>query len=212
VLCQHEQVREAVVVAQKTAAGGGQQRLVGYVVAEDGAELQTSELRQHLAEKLPEHMIPSVFVHLDKLPLTPNGKVDRRALPAPDASRPELLRQFVAARTAAEQIVAEVWVGVLGIERVGIYDNFFELGGHSLLATQVISQVKEIFDTDLPLRNLFENPTVDGLVSGIAESWGGYEAVEAIAQTYIELENLSEDEVKNRLLDEHEAAEQPVLD
>jgi acyl carrier protein len=210
VLRQREGVREAIVVAQEVTAG--QKRLVGYVVGEDGEELSTSELRRHLGEKLPEHMIPSVFVQLNELPLTPNGKVDRRALPVPDASRPELSHQFVAPRTAAEQIVAEVWARVLGIEQVGVYDNFFDLGGHSLLATQVISQVKEIFSTDLPLRNLFENPTVDGLVGGIAENWGGREAVEAIALTYIELENLSEDEVKTRLLEEHEAAGQPALD
>ena len=203
VLCQHEQVREAVVVAQEATAG--QQRLVAYVVAEDGAELSTSELstsalRQHLGEKLPEHMIPSVFVQLAELPLTPNGKVDRRALPAPDASRPELLHQFVAARTAAERVVSEVWAKVLGRTQVGIYDNFFELGGHSLIATQVISHLREIFDVELSLRSLFETPTVDCLISVMSQAGGGREAIEAIAQTFLEIEQLSEEEVKIMLL------------
>ena len=166
-LSQHQQVREAVVVAQETMGGGGQQRLVAYVVAEDGGELQTSEMRQHLAEKLPEHMIPSVFVELAELPLTPNGKVDRRALPAPDASRLTQENAYVAPRTPIEELTASIWQQVLGLEQVGIHDNFFELGGHSLLATQVVSRLRQTFSVELALRTLFESPTVEALAERI---------------------------------------------
>ena len=201
VLMQHSQVRGAVVVAQETTGGGGQKRLVGYVVAEDAEEPSTSELRRYLVEKLPEHMIPSVLVQLDELPLTPNGKVDRCALPVPDAaSRPELLYEFVEARTAAEQVVSEIWAKMLGLTRVGIHDNFFELGGHSLIATQVISHVREVFEVELSLRSLFETQTVDGLISVMSQAGGGREAIEAIAQTFVEMEQLSEEEVKIKLL------------
>ncbi len=167
VLSQHQQVREAVVVAQETTGGGGQKRLVGYVVAEDGEELSVSELRQHLAEQLPEHMIPSVLMVLEAMPLTPNGKVDRRALPEPDASRTSQENAYVAPRTPVEELITSIWQHVLGLEQVGIHDNFFELGGHSLLATQVVSRLRQTFSVELPLRALFEAPTVEGLAERI---------------------------------------------
>ena len=101
------------------------------------------------------------------LPLTPHGKVDRRALPAPDTARPELDEAFVAPRTAVEQCIADIWARVLNLERVGVYDNFFELGGHSLLATQVISRLRDAFQVELPLRSLFEVPTVADLAERV---------------------------------------------
>ena len=118
---------------------------MAYVVAERRASPTGSELRSFLKAKLPEYMVPAAFVPLDALPLMPNGKVDRRALPAPDRTRPELEKEFIAPRTPVEELLAEVWAQVLGIERVGIYDNFFELGGHSLLATQAVSRMREAF-------------------------------------------------------------------
>jgi acyl carrier protein len=105
-------------------------------------------------------MIPSAFVMLEALPLTPNGKLDRRALPAPDTSQRSLEEGFVAPRTPTEKILAASWAEVLALEQVGIYDNFFEMGGNSLLATQVISRLREAFQIELPLRSLFEEPTV----------------------------------------------------
>ena len=161
VLCQHEQVREAVVVAQEVTAG--QQRLVGYVVAEDGAELSTSELRRHLAEKLPEQMIPSMFVQLAELPLTPNGKVDREALPVPDENRPQLHSCFVAPTNPLEEELALIWISLLSVERIGIHDNFFELGGHSLTATQLLSRVRAIFGLEILLKDFFRAPTLKKL-------------------------------------------------
>jgi len=112
-------------------------------------------------------MIPSVFVVLDALPLTPNGKVDRRALPAPDQSRPDLEQGYRAPRTPMEEMLAEIWREVLKLERIGIHDNFFDLGGHSLLATQVISRVRTEYQTDVALRTLFEMPTIAELANAI---------------------------------------------
>ncbi|MBP1599408.1 MAG: Glutamate-1-semialdehyde aminotransferase, partial [Acidobacteria bacterium] len=112
------------------------------------------------------------FVTLDAMPLTPNGKVNRRALPAPEPLRPELGKSYVPPRTAVEENLAAIWADVLGLERVGIHDSFFELGGHSLRATQVISQVRRVFQIDLPLRRLFESPTVAGLAGHVQSALG----------------------------------------
>ncbi|MCP4659863.1 MAG: amino acid adenylation domain-containing protein, partial [bacterium] len=117
-------------------------------------------LRNYLEERLPGFMVPAAFVLLDALPLSPSGKVDRRALPEPDCVRPELEESFVASRTPTEKTMVESWSEVLGLKEIGVYDNFFELGGHSLLATQVISRLRQSVRSDLPLRSLFEHPTV----------------------------------------------------
>ena len=122
-----------------------------------------------LEEKLPEHMMPSAFVLLDAMPLTANGKLNRRALPMPGSSRPELETDYVAPRTPAEETLATIWAEVLKLKQIGVNDDFFQLGGHSLLATQVISRVRERFRIELPLRYLFEFPTVAGLAVGIVE-------------------------------------------
>jgi len=174
----HPRVREAAAAVTGEEA---QRRLVAYVVREpaEGAEgvspgpeagggaTWEGELRRHLEGHLPRHMVPSLFVELDALPLTPNGKLDRKALPAPDASRPGLEATFVAPRTQTEEVLAGIFAGVLGVERVGVEDNFFELGGHSLLATQVISRVRAAFEVELPLRSMFEAHTVCGLAQSI---------------------------------------------
>ncbi|WP_254564926.1 non-ribosomal peptide synthetase [Oscillatoria sp. HE19RPO] len=125
------------------------------------------ELRQYLQQKLPEYAVPSAFVILEHLPLTPNGKVDRKALPAPDTSRPDMQGTFVAPRTILEEKIAGIWSEILGLEKVGIEDNFFDLGGHSLLITQLSSRVRDTFTVDLPLRDLFAVPTVAGLAQQI---------------------------------------------
>jgi acyl carrier protein len=147
-------------------------------------------------------MAPSLFVELDHLPLTQNGKLDRRALPEPER-RVEV--EYVAPGNAVEEVLTDVWRTVLGLKQVGVKDNFFELGGHSLLATQIVSQVKEIFDVDLPLRNLFETPTISGLALTLVEKSEDPQAIKTIAQTFIELQNLSEDEVRSRLLEREKA-------
>jgi surfactin family lipopeptide synthetase A len=137
---------------------------VAYCVATDGSSPSAHDLRSFLQQKLPDYMMPSVFVFLDSLPLTPNGKLDRKALPAPDQSRPELDDAFAAPRTPIEEILVNIWAGVLKLDKVGIHDNFFHLGGHSLLATQVVTRIRDAFKLDLPLRTLFEAPTIHGLV------------------------------------------------
>jgi len=160
-LGQHPAVRQVAVLAREDAPG--EKRLVAYVVAESTA----GELRRSLKDKLPDHMVPALFVLLDALPLLSNGKIDRRALPAPDRARPELDNAFVAPRTPTEELLAEIWTQLLDIEVVGIRDNFFDLGGHSLLAIQVASRMREAFEVEIPLRRLFEVPTVAGLAESI---------------------------------------------
>ncbi|MEG3973584.1 amino acid adenylation domain-containing protein [Microcoleus sp. herbarium8] len=127
------------------------------------------QLQAYLAEKLPEYMIPSAFVVLESLPVTANGKVDRLALPAPEPIKLEWAGSYVAPQTSIEEVLVKIWAEVLGIKRVGIRDNFFELGGHSLLATQLVSRVRDAFAVELPLRRVFEAPTI-GELSKIVEN------------------------------------------
>ncbi|HEX5709303.1 MAG TPA: amino acid adenylation domain-containing protein, partial [Pyrinomonadaceae bacterium] len=173
-LAEHEAVRECVVVAREFE--GGDKRLVAYVVAEEkgegalAAELSAAELRAHLKGRLPEYMVPTAFVTLDAMPLTPNGKVDRKALPKP--SEGTMRVEYVGARTPVEGVLAGVWSRLLGLEKVGVNENFFELGGHSLLATQLVSGVREALGVDLPLRAVFESPTVAELATRVKREIG----------------------------------------
>jgi amino acid adenylation domain-containing protein/non-ribosomal peptide synthase protein (TIGR01720 family) len=172
-LVRHEALDDAVVIA-RSDDDAADKRLVAYVVASDGEVPTTTELRAHLLETLPDYMVPSAFMALDALPLTPSGKIDRGALPAPEG-RPDLGSAYVAPRTPTQEIVAGIWADVLGVERVGIDDNFFELGGHSLVATQVVARVRSALGVELPLRALFESPTVATLAAAVAAS-GEHEA------------------------------------
>ncbi|MBW8879217.1 MAG: amino acid adenylation domain-containing protein, partial [Acidobacteria bacterium] len=162
-------VQEAVVLAREGRPG--EKRLVAYVVGKAKSVPEAGRLREYLASKLPEYMVPSVFVVLDWLPLTTSGKVDRRALPAPEEG--DFQRgEYVAPRTEAERRLCEIWEELLGLERVGIEDNFFDLGGHSLLATQVVSRVRSVLGLEVPLRTVFEQPTIDGFCQQLAELAG----------------------------------------
>lgn len=170
VLSQHAAVRETVVIADEDVPDD--KYLVAYIVANQehiptqDVQSFASLIRQFLKEKLPEYMIPRAYVVLRSLPLTPNGKVDRRALPTPDIMT--FNRQdYVAPRSQVEELLAQIWAKVLGKEQVGIHDNFFELGGHSLLATQLTSRIRDTFQIDLPVRNLFEAPTIEQLTKYI---------------------------------------------
>ena len=163
VLAKHPAVRACVVVAREDVPGD--KRLVAYVVAD--REISVDQWRSHLQQKLPEYMLPSSFVVIEKLPLTPNGKVDRRALPSPDRSAGGQTKQFVTPRTPVQEILADIWRDILRVKEVGIYDSFFELGGHSLLATQVMSRVRDAFQIELPLRRLFETPTIEALAGSV---------------------------------------------
>src|SRR5215213_5232703 len=161
VLARQDGVREAAAVVREDEPGD--KRLVGYVAAHEGRQLSAVELRERLQRELPDYMVPSAFVLMDKLPQTSSGKVNRLALPAPETSRDALAESFVAPRTPIEELLARVWGEVLKVEGVGVNDDFFALGGHSLLATQLVSRVRESFAVELPLRALFERPTVAGL-------------------------------------------------
>jgi amino acid adenylation domain-containing protein len=161
VLGQHPDVREVVVRAREDVPGD--KRLFAYVVANQEQANTSRELRRFLKDKLPDYMMPSAFVLLNKLPRTPNGKVNRRALPVPDNVRPELEETFVAPRTPVEDLMGGIFAEVLGLDKVGVQDNFFELGGHSLLATQVISRLRDAFSVELSLYSLFEAPTISRL-------------------------------------------------
>ncbi len=167
-LATHHCTAEVVVVLREEAPGD--KRLVAYVVTRDGAAVTAGELREHLKGQLPDYMVPSRFVMLAQMPLTPNGKLDRRALPAPDHSRPDMGGHFVSARTPVEEVLTGIWCEVLRLDAVGVDDSFFELGGHSLLATQAISRVRESFGVDLGLRVLFEHPTVRGMAKVVEEA------------------------------------------
>ncbi len=163
-----ESVREVVVIAREDQPG--EKRLVAYIVPEAGAAVAVQELREFLKQKLPDYMVPSAFVTMDALPLTPNMKVNRRALPPPAQSETMFASSAVAPRTRVEKRLLEIWCDVLKMEGCGIEDNFFDLGGHSLLAIQFQARVKQEFKIQLPLRRMFETPTVRGIAEYIEAS------------------------------------------
>ena len=169
VLCRHDAVRDAIVVAREER--NGETRLVAYVVGEAPTPELPGELRKYLQERLPDYMVPSAWVTLDALPLTTNGKVDRKALPAPDSQRPELASAYIAPRSAIERDIAAVWQQVLGIENVGANDNFFDLGGHSLQAVQVHGKLRAKFEKNLLLFELFQFPTIAAMAKYISNGY-----------------------------------------
>jgi len=197
VLQQHPAIRDTVVVLREDTPGD--KRLIAYLVSTHSQLLTVSELRSFLQSKLPDYMIPAAFVFLDTLLLTPNGKIDRKALPLPDPTRPKLELAFVAPRTPEEETIAEVWREVLGLEDVGIHDNFFELGGHSLKATQVMARLRTALQIELPLRTLFETPTVAGLAANIVHRQEQQPGQAELAQLVAEIESLSEEEARQVL-------------
>ncbi|MBD2293367.1 amino acid adenylation domain-containing protein [Anabaena sphaerica FACHB-251] len=168
IINQHLSIQTNIVVLREDTPGN--KTLVAYLTLQPEHSLTIEELRRFLESQLPGYMIPSAFVILETLPLTPNGKIDRASLPAPDPTKLIQSSHFVAASTPIENKLAEIWMEVLGINKVGIHDNFFELGGHSLLATQVISQVRKALGVEIPLCYLFATPTVAGLAKHIEKA------------------------------------------
>ena len=165
VLREHPRVGGAVVTARRDGRGT---RLVAYVTPADAVRPAPAELRAHLAARLPEWMVPAAFVAMDDFPRTPNGKLDRRALPEPEAG-PEA-GAYEAPRTEVEERIAAIWAEVLRVERVGVRDDFFALGGHSLLATRVVARIRRELGVELPLRTVFESPTVAGMAAAVASA------------------------------------------
>ncbi len=167
VLHNHPDIKECVVVV--TGSGARHKKLVAYVVPGRSPGPNASELRDFLAHKLPDYMVPSTFVTLNKLPLNPNGKVDRKALPEPDAGRPELEKQYTPPRDHVERRLTEIWQTVLEVKPIGIRDRFFDLGGHSLLAVRLVAQIEKAFGKKLRLATIFQAPTIEQLAAVVRE-------------------------------------------
>jgi acyl carrier protein len=201
-------VRQAVVTAQLFPGSAGilpaegsnqtsaaDRRLVAYLVSSGAQPLNLDVLRTALKQRLPDYMVPAAFVFLQTLPLTGNGKIDRAALPAPDETRAGLRSNFVAPRTPIEERLAAIWQSLLKVSAVGVHDNFFDLGGHSLLGTQVMSRMRKEFQLEIPLRSLFESPTVAELAVQIETGTNSSDAERLLA----ELESLSDEEAEELL-------------
>ncbi len=186
VLNAHPAIQASVVIAREDIPGD--KRLVAYVVLMPDSSISTNALRETLAQYLPDYMIPSAFVQVETVPQTSNGKVDRAALPAPDETNMLPAEECTAATTPVEEQLVEIVATLLGLPQVGIDDNFFMLGGHSLLGTQLIVRIMETFAVELPLRRLFEAPTVRLLAGEIEE--------EIVAR----IEAMSDEEVQRLLV------------
>jgi amino acid adenylation domain-containing protein len=178
----------------------GQKRLVAYVVTARENGPSVHDLRAFLNDRLPDYMVPSSIIRMEALPLMPSGKVDRAALASPDEARQEERLCFEGPRTATEDSIARIWARLLDVQRVDVNENFFELGGHSLMATQVVARVREMFQVELPLRRLFDTPTVSGLVVTIAQVQAQKLDYQRVEQILADLERLSETEAQRRIL------------
>jgi non-ribosomal peptide synthetase component F len=164
-----EQIAQAVVMAREKEQG--EKELVAYLVI--SSEIGDSEIREKLRNRLPDYMLPSIFVRMESLPLTPNGKIDRRALPAPTSSLRTNAGGYIAPASPLEELLADIWAQVLGLERIGVDDNFFARGGHSLLATQVVARMRTALNVDIPLPRIFETPTIAALAAWIEQKLQG---------------------------------------
>ncbi|KRV48108.1 hypothetical protein AQ490_26585 [Wenjunlia vitaminophila] len=165
-LTHHPTVKEAAVIDDEHA------RLIAYVTPADAIEASPADIRRFAQGRLPAYMVPSAVVVLDALPLTSNGKLDRGRLPVPELGRPELDVRFVAPRDVVEEVVAQVWCAVLGVDRVGVHDDFFELGGHSLLVIQVMARIRKMLGVEVPLRVLFDTATVEEVAARVRAEQG----------------------------------------
>ena len=192
-----EIVQEAAVIAVDD--DNGDKRLIGYVVAKTMTGSTTSTLRDALTERFPAFMIPSAFVYLDQLPLTGIGKIDRRALPVPDRRRPAQDGPYVAPRNEVEAKLSAIWAEVLGLTDLGVLDNFLHLGGHSLAASRVISRVIETFRLQLPVKALFDAPTVAQMAAVISASLSKQASDVELARMLSEVEALTDIEAQELL-------------
>ena len=184
-------VQDALVLARDEAGTGPQ--LVAYVV---GQNLEIADLRTAVSQTLPSYMVPTAIVPLDTFPLTSNGKIDRRALPAPLATA---VAEYIPPSSDVETVVANIWAETLKLPRVGIHDNFFELGGHSLLGTQLVASLRQTLRIELPLRTLFDSPTVATIAAAVLQPPNNRARVEKVAQLLIKLSQLSDEEAAQLL-------------
>lgn len=199
-LLSHPDVREALVLVRE-------ERLVAYLVPGSSAALDVRAVRDHLNQLLPLAMVPGVFVVLPALPVNGNGKVDRRALPAPDASARDGTAAYRAPRTPAEFVLCEIWAEVLERDPVGADDDFFAVGGHSLLAARAVALVREVFGVELQVNVIFQAPTPSAFAGRLAALLGSNELLDEIAGAAREVFELSDDQVRERLTDESRAHE-----
>jgi len=169
-LRQHTAIDHAVVVMRNNPAGDD--RLVAYIVTNDGSLPEIDQLRSFLAENLPDHMVPSVFVELAEMPLTASGKVDRSSLPSPNSTRPDISSEYVPPQDKIEDRLVDIWKEFLSIDRVGVNDNFFVMGGDSLSATRIISRINDVFRTELTMRHMFDSPSVRTIATQVRKFLG----------------------------------------
>ena len=197
ILLSHPAILHAVVVARENESG--ETGLIAYYTSRQAGRLTVSELRKFINEKLPDYMTPSAFVRLDALPLTPNGKVDRRALPDPGSPRPDLNTRYTPPATTTERQLASIWSKVLSVDQVGIHDNFFDLGGHSLAAFRMIARVIQSFQLGLPVKALFDAPTVAEMAAIITQTQTKQASHTEMAQMLREVEIMTEEEAQKQL-------------
>jgi acyl carrier protein len=205
-LNKHEGIRESVVSLYEDDQG--QKFLVAYLRVTSKESVTFNKVRDYLSGLLPNYMIPNIFMYVDALSLTPTGKIDRKALPSPSVDRANLTATYVAPRNRMEEELAEMWVALLKVKKVGVRDKFFELGGHSLLATQLILRVRDAYGVSLPLVSLIEEPTVADMAINIqrlmerdSDTENSIEEVSAIEsqEADVDVENLNEDELNAML-------------
>ncbi|MTJ10024.1 MULTISPECIES: non-ribosomal peptide synthetase [unclassified Anabaena] len=190
----HPTVQDAVVMVREDVAGD--QRLIAYLVVKPDYSLSISNLRSFLQERLPEYMIPTAFIPLEKLPLTSNGKVNKKILPAPEQLNSEVKESFIAPRNSLEEQLANIWAEVLRIDKVGIYNNFFSLGGHSLLVTQLISRMRDDIGVELVIQDVFNYPTVADLAVIVTQKLAQDIDEDILARSLAELEELSNADIQ----------------
>ena len=185
-----DNVLDTTVVVRENAAK--EKQIIAYMVMRDNENIDIQNIRTSLGKVLPDYMIPAAFVKLDKLPLTPNGKVDKSALPAPTISGLDFGIEYVEPRNEIETKIVEIAKELLSLEKIGVLDNFFMLGGHSLLATQFISHIREAFQVEIPLRQIFETPTIEGIALAINKAIKNKENV----KTQPAIKKISRDSMK----------------
>jgi amino acid adenylation domain-containing protein len=193
-LRRHPQVTDCAVRAYEDETA--QRRLIAYVVSGTAAPICPGDLRCYLSDRLPEYLVPALYVPLDGLPLTPSGKLDRRALPAPSTTRRAPADSFVAPDGPLERVLVGIWSEVLKIDPVGRHDDFIELGGDSLLSLQVVSRIRATLQVEVPLRALFDHPTVAGLAETLRRDPDSGESLERVAEMVLSLAGLSDAEVE----------------
>jgi acyl carrier protein len=192
-------IEKAVVVPQRWR---GENRLVAYVVTSKEHHFDPTQWRNSLQQRLPEFMVPAVFMCLAEMPMTPSGKIDRRALPPPTRQRPHTEREFVPPTTALERVLANLWADGLDLESVGTTDNFLELGGHSLLAGEIVAKINRIFAVDINPHELMEAITVQGVATLLMCRMQPPGAAETIAQLWSEVEHMEPSSIRETIIRE----------